>query len=161
MYAAIGFLANGSCPAHPRTDYARQLIFRINCGCVHLGTRRNRSAGRPTARAGLSVAPVELRQVAGKAVLLVERFDRKKVDGGWQRRSMISALTPFGLDERQAHHASYAELAEIIRAAKATLRELYGRMVFNVLCGNTDDHARNQAAFWDGEMPTLTPAYDI
>ncbi|MDE0345481.1 MAG: HipA domain-containing protein, partial [Boseongicola sp.] len=26
---------------------------------------------------------------------------------------------------------------------------------------NTDDHARNHAAFWDGEHLTLTPAYDI
>jgi len=33
--------------------------------------------------------------------------------------------------------------------------------VFNVLCGNTDDHARNHAGFWDGEALTLTPAYDI
>ena len=29
------------------------------------------------------------------------------------------------------------------------------------MCGNTDDHARNHAAFWDGEELTLTPAYDI
>jgi serine/threonine-protein kinase HipA len=34
-------------------------------------------------------------------------------------------------------------------------------MVFNILVGNTDDHARNHAAFWDGEELTLTPAYDI
>jgi serine/threonine-protein kinase HipA len=29
--------------------------------------------------------------------------------------------------------------------------------------GNNDDHARNHAAFWDGdrELLTLTPAYDI
>jgi serine/threonine-protein kinase HipA len=33
--------------------------------------------------------------------------------------------------------------------------------VFNILCGNTDDHARNHAAFWDGKMLSLTPAYDI
>ena len=33
--------------------------------------------------------------------------------------------------------------------------------MFNILCGNTDDHARNHAAFWDGEHMTLTPAYDI
>ncbi len=26
---------------------------------------------------------------------------------------------------------------------------------------NTDDHARNHAAFWDGKELTLTPAYDI
>ena len=41
------------------------------------------------------------------------------------------------------------------------MHELYGRLVFNVLCGNTDDHARNHAGFWDGEYLTLTPAYDI
>jgi len=34
-------------------------------------------------------------------------------------------------------------------------------LVFNVLTGNTDDHARNHAAFWDGVSLTLTPAYDI
>ena len=27
--------------------------------------------------------------------------------------------------------------------------------------GNTDDHARNHADFWDGEQLSLTPAYDI
>ncbi|TPW17189.1 MAG: hypothetical protein FD130_753, partial [Halothiobacillaceae bacterium] len=32
---------------------------------------------------------------------------------------------------------------------------------FNILCGNTDDHARNHAAFWEGDRLTLTPAYDI
>jgi len=34
-------------------------------------------------------------------------------------------------------------------------------LVFNILCGNTDDHARNHAAFWDGKALTMTPAYDI
>ncbi len=62
-------------------------------------------------------------------------------------------------------YASYEDLAEIIRHrfknALATLRELFSRLVFNILCGNTDDHARNHAAFWDGEMLELTPAYDI
>jgi serine/threonine-protein kinase HipA len=33
--------------------------------------------------------------------------------------------------------------------------------VFNILCGNTDDHARNHAAFWNGKSLQLTPAYDI
>ena len=41
------------------------------------------------------------------------------------------------------------------------MRELFARLVFNILCGNTDDHARNHAAFWDGERLSLTPAYDI
>lgn len=29
------------------------------------------------------------------------------------------------------------------------------------MTSNTDDHARNHAAFWDGNQLTLTPAYDI
>jgi serine/threonine-protein kinase HipA len=78
---------------------------------------------------------------------------------------MVSALTLLELDEMMARYASYENLATIIRhrftEPKQTLRELYSRMVFNVLCGNTDDHARNHAAFWDGSHPTLTPAYDI
>jgi serine/threonine-protein kinase HipA len=45
--------------------------------------------------------------------------------------------------------------------ASVTLKELFSRLVFNILFGNTDDHARNHAAFWNGRMLTLTPAYDI
>ncbi|MDP4678488.1 MAG: HipA domain-containing protein, partial [Burkholderiaceae bacterium] len=44
---------------------------------------------------------------------------------------------------------------------KQTLKELFARIVFNILCGNTDDHARNHAAFWNGKTLKLTPAYDI
>ena len=122
-------------------------------------------AMRLATRADLDVAPVRLEYVAGKDVLLVERFDRAKTKDGWTRKAMVSALTLFGLDEMMARYASYEDLAEIIRhrftSPKATLHELYGRLVFNILCGNTDDHARNHAGFWDGEHLTLTPAYDI
>ncbi|MBM68118.1 MAG: phosphatidylinositol kinase [Haliea sp.] len=122
-------------------------------------------AMRLAANAGLNVAPVHLEHVAGKDVLLIERFDRTRTAEGWTRKAMVSALTLFGLDEMMARYASYQDLAEIIRhrftAPKATLHELYGRLVFNLLCGNTDDHARNHAAFWDGEQLSLTPAYDL
>ena len=122
-------------------------------------------AMRLAALAGLDVAPVELARAAGKDVLLVRRFDRDYSDKGWTRTLMVSALTLLGLDEMMARYASYETLAEIIRHRftdpKQTLRELFKRLVFNVLCGNTDDHARNHAAFWDGRELSLTPAYDI
>ena len=64
-----------------------------------------------------------------------------------------------------ARYASYEKFAEIIRHRftdpKETLEELFSRLVFNILCGNNDDHARNHAAFWDGRELSLTPAYDI
>ena len=122
-------------------------------------------AMRLAAKLGLDVAQTELRRAGGKDVLLVQRFDRLKTEKGWTRKAMVSALTLLGLDEMAGRHASYQDFAEIIRtrftAPRKALHELYGRLVFNVLCGNTDDHARNHAAFWDGAKLTLTPAYDI
>ena len=99
----------------------------------------------------------------GRDVLLVERFDRPR--GSSSRRALVSALTILGLDPMLSRYASYADLAHVVRERftepRDTLRELFARITFNILVGNTDDHARNHAAFWDGHMLTLTPAYDI
>jgi serine/threonine-protein kinase HipA len=115
--------------------------------------------------AGLNVSPVRMEKALGKDVLLVERFDRERQKGDWTRKAFVSALTMFEFDEMMARHASYEMLAEIIRLrfqdAQGDLRQLFGRLTFNILCGNTDDHARNHAAFWDGQNLQLTPAYDI
>lgn len=114
---------------------------------------------------GLNVAPVRLVKATGKDVLLIERFDREFTKDGWQRKAMVSALTLMELDEMMARYASYEKLSEIIRLRfsnpKQSLKEMYSRLIFNILCGNTDDHARNHAAFWDGNQLSLTPAYDI
>jgi serine/threonine-protein kinase HipA len=115
--------------------------------------------------AGLNVSRVRMETALGKDVLLVERFDRERLKSGWGRKAFVSALTMFELDEMMARHASYELLAEIIRrrfqSPQEGLRELFGRLTFNILCGNTDDHARNHAAFWDGKNLQLTPAYDV
>ena len=122
-------------------------------------------AMRLARKAGLNVASVALRTAMGKDVLVIERFDRVAEGDQWRRRAMVSALTLFELDEMMAAYASYEKLAEIIRhrfnEPKATLRELFSRIVFNILSGNSDDHARNHAAFWNGTQLSLTPAYDI
>ena len=122
-------------------------------------------AMRLARKVGLNVATVHLRTAMGKDVLLIERFDRVRDGDQWCRRAMVSALTIFELDEMMAAYASYEKLAECIRHrfahSTASLHELFARMVFNILCGNTDDHARNHSAFWDGHQLALTPAYDI
>ncbi|SDQ78229.1 type II toxin-antitoxin system HipA family toxin [Quadrisphaera sp. DSM 44207] len=114
-------------------------------------------------RVGLAVPDTRVVTSLGRDVLLVERFDR--TPGTAQRRLMVSALTILGLDEMTARYATYPDLADAVRgsfvAPAATLRELFSRIVFNVCIGNTDDHARNHAAFYDGEQLSLTPAYDL
>ena len=115
--------------------------------------------------AGLNVAKVSLTKAANKDVLLIERFDRIETAQGCERRLLVSALTLFGMDEMMARYASYQHFAELIRRQfydpLPALQELFARICFNILVGNTDDHARNHAAFWDGQMLTLSPAYDI
>lgn len=123
------------------------------------------------ARSGVDVAPVSAIRASGKDVLLVERFDRVTGtgDGGQavvHRRQMLSMLTVLGRSETTARYASYAEIARQVRTGPwadvpGTLAELFTRLVVNVVVGNTDDHLRNHAAFWDGTRLRLTPAYDV
>jgi serine/threonine-protein kinase HipA len=114
-------------------------------------------------RVGLEVALTEVTEVLGHDVLLVDRFDRP--GGGRQRRMLVSALTILNLDVMMARYATYYDLADAIRnrftQPRRSLRELFSRITFNICVSNTDDHARNHAAFWDGQALALTPAYDI
>ena len=155
--------------ARPKTllqDKGKKYVAKFSASTdLHNVIKAEFVAMRLAAMAGLNVAPVKLVQATGKDVLLVERFDRSPCGASWSRKAMVSALTMLGLDEMMARYASYESYAEIIRQRftqpKQSLREMFARLVFNVLCGNTDDHARNHAAFWDGRELTLTPAYDI
>ena len=161
-----GSSIGGARPKALIQDQGRKYIAKFSSGTdLYSVVKAEFIAMRLAEIAGLNVAPVKLAKAANKNVLLIERFDRQPKDGSWSRKAMVSALTLLGLDDMMARYASYETLAEIIRHCftdpKDTLRELFSRLAFNILCGNTDDHARNHAAFWNGETLTLTPAYDI
>jgi serine/threonine-protein kinase HipA len=161
-----GTSLGGARPKALIEDGNRKLIAKFSAsGDLYNVVKAEFVAMRLAARIGLNVAPVELTRGLGKDVLLIERFDRQLVEDGWARRAMVSALTMLALNENEARYASYEDIATVIRHRftdpKQTLEELFGRIVFNILSGNTDDHARNHAAFWDGRMLSLTPAYDI
>lgn len=114
-------------------------------------------------RAGLNVAPVRYVESMNRGVLLVERFDRTPAGG---RRRVVSAATILAMRPIvAARHFSYVEFADEIRAhfvnPDSNLKELFSRIMFNILVGNTDDHARNHAAFVLDEGLDFTPAYDV
>ncbi|MDF0491405.1 type II toxin-antitoxin system HipA family toxin [Sphingomonas sp. H39-1-10] len=161
-----GSSLGGARPKALIDDGDRKYIAKFSAaGDLYNVVKAEYVAMRLAARAGLAVAPVKLERALGKDVLLIERFDRTRFEAGWARRGVVSALTVLDLDESEARYASYEDLASVIRHRfgdpAATLMELFGRILFNILCGNTDDHARNHAAFWDGATLRLTPAYDI
>lgn len=116
-------------------------------------------------RCGINVPDTKLLKILGKDILLVKRFDREMIDGLWRRRFLVSGLTALQLHETEAQLASYPDLAAFIRRNGEFYpddsKDLFRRMIFNILIGNTDDHARNHSLFWDGKSYALTPAYDI
>jgi serine/threonine-protein kinase HipA len=117
--------------------------------------------------AGLDVPEVEILSVNSEDIFLIKRFDREKdlSSAQYYKRHFLSALTVTGRVESDSHLSSYSEIAASIRQIskqpKKDLLELYRRMVFNILCNNSDDHLKNHGFLHDGNGYRLSPAYDI
>ena len=115
----------------------------------------------------LTTAESRIVKVARRDVLLVKCFDRTKVDDGYTRARMVSALTLLrGEDTYTARDRwSYVLLVEELRrasgAAATDAAELFRRMCFNALISNTDDHPRNHALLAVDSDWRLSPAYDL
>jgi serine/threonine-protein kinase HipA len=113
---------------------------------------------------GLRVPEHRLESVGEHAILLTARFDRRG-DAIRQRAHYLSGLTMLGLHERDYGRGSYADLALWLRRHGSTpgedVPELFRRMVFNVLVGNTDDHLRNHAVIDFGDGYRLSPLFDV
>ena len=120
--------------------------------------------------AGLNVPPTRLEHIgANRPVMLIERFDRVPQPNGYTRRHFISALTLLARHETESPYTSYAQIAEAIatngaaKTIKQDQAELFGRMVFNILVHNNDDHLRNHGFIWSGAANgwQLSPLYDV
>jgi serine/threonine-protein kinase HipA len=161
-----GSSVGGARPKSLLNDENNKWIAKFSSTTDHYPVVRSEYAAMWLAgQCGIEVPTIKLMKELGKDVLLVRRFDRELVGGHWHRRFLISGLTALQLHETEAVLASYPELASFIRRSggqyPADAQQLFRRMVFNILIGNTDDHARNHSFFWDGHQYVLTPAYDI
>lgn len=160
-----GTSVGGARPKVALRNGGRQTIAKISATTDTYPVVKAEAAAMDLARrVGLTVPDTELVESLGREVLVVDRFDRES--GSERRKMMVSGLTILGLDEfLSARYATYPALANEIRKRfiepGQNLRELFSRLVFNICVGNTDDHARNHSAFWDGDALSLTPAYDI
>lgn len=115
-------------------------------------------------KCGIRAAPTKVLAIGPRKVVLVRRFDR--TDEPFQPTChYLSGLSALGYDDT-TEAGSYAELAAFIHRhgtlQVADRHELFRRMVFNVLCGNRDDHLKNHGFVrgTDGGW-RLSPAFDI
>lgn len=115
---------------------------------------------RLAGRAGIATPRHKLIHVAGKAVLLSQRFDRD----GATRIPFLSAMAMMGA--RDGERGSYPEIVDALAQhgaqGKTDAHSLYRRVVFSVLISNVDDHLRNHGFLWQGKAGwSLSPAYDL
>ena len=111
-------------------------------------------------KAGIPVAPWRIETIAGRATLLVRRFDRE----GPVRIPFLSAMSMLGANDNETR--SYLEFVDVLRqhgaAPKKDMHMLWRRIVFSVLISNTDDHLRNHGFLYAGpDGWRLAPAYDV
>lgn len=122
-------------------------------------------------KAGIQVAPTRVLALTGENALAVLRYDRM----GPRRIHCISAGTALRAQTVAGQEPvfGYPQLAQLLRRVGVTeqdrylqdMRELFRRMVFNILIDNTDDHEKNHAL--QIFEPTrygqykLSPAFDV
>ena len=122
-------------------------------------------------RAGITVAKTQVIHLAGENAIAIRRFDREPgrrihcISAG----TAIRAATASGAEPEMG----YPGLARILRRVgiaqdgfnQRDARELFRRMVFNILIDNTDDHEKNHALLVVNPLENgrlkLAPAYDV
>ncbi len=114
-------------------------------------------------KAGIRTAQtLPVRLTHGHAIA-IKRFDRN-------RGRRLHSLSAYVALRAAGERFGYPELAQLLRrrgvtdgdAYVAQMREVFRRMVFNILIDNTDDHEKNHALLMtDAQQYELSPAYDI
>lgn len=118
---------------------------------------------RLATKAGITTPGAKLLKLGSRHhTFACRRFDR--IPGGG-RRFFVSAMTLLGRDDGGA--GSYLEIAELLSTRgslskrREDLRQLWCRVVFNILVSNRDDHLRNHGCILAPDGWTLAPAYDV
>ena len=128
-------------------------------------TRGEVLALKLAAQAGIDAAPARVvslgQQGSEMPVAVIRRFDRDEAGGRIPYQSAASLLQASREEDR-----SYTEIADAIRthghAPTQDVRQLWRRLVFNLLITNVDDHLQNHGFLHvaHGQW-RLAPAFDI
>ncbi len=105
--------------------------------------------------AGIEINDSELRRFETTSHFITKRFDRGP-EGKLHMQSLLAMASDV---------ASYEDAFDTMRRLDleySDFEQMYRRMVFNVLAGNIDDHARNFSFVMDKSGKwSLAPAYDM
>lgn len=118
-------------------------------------------------KAGIESAATRAIKLHKGHAVAVRRFDRRGARNDIER---LHAQTAHVALRAEGSVQGYPELAQLLRRrgvvdgglARKQMRELFRRMVFNILMDNTDDHEKNHALLMTDDLHLLlAPAYDV
>lgn len=116
------------------------------------------------ARAGIDVPTHTLLEIAGRSVLVLDRFDRRgTLDATPERLGYVSAMT---LSEAtDGDLGDFLDLVDIAERhspdATGDIHRLFRRALFSALISNTDNHLRNHGYLRTPGGWALAPAFDL
>ena len=119
-------------------------------------------------RLGLLAASSELARFDDERVLVVERYDRRRVDGELRRLHQVDMCQALGmmpdLKYQRDGGPSPADIITTIHsvfAGAAAIDRFVRALVFNWLIAGTDAHAKNYGLVLSGTNAGLAPLYDV
>ncbi|CCK79076.1 type II toxin-antitoxin system HipA family toxin [Desulfobacula toluolica] len=140
-----GYLCLAKFPKHDDSF----CVERIEAGCLEMARL-----------SGLDVPDFEIREVGGRNILLIKRFDISEHGGRYHMISMQTLLQAEGY-----YQLGYKDLFEILRKysfqPSVDIPMLFRQMTFNAAIGNTDDHLKNFCILHKEPGFCLSPAYDV
>jgi serine/threonine-protein kinase HipA len=115
------------------------------------------------AKAGIRAADTQALRLPDGHAVAVKRFDR-------QGKRRVHALSAHVALKAAGERLGYPELAQLLRRRGVVeggihvqqMREVFRRMVFNILIDNTDDHEKNHVLLVnEAQQWELSPAFDV
>jgi serine/threonine-protein kinase HipA len=118
---------------------------------------------------GLAAATIETTEIAGRKVIVVERFDRRVTpDGGVERIHQEDFCQATGMPPETKYEENggppLRRIASIVSdvAESGAVERLLGAMIANALIGNGDAHAKNFSLLHNSSGAlALAPLYDL
>ena len=160
-----GEVRSGQTDAPAGFDY---YIIKLDGVSAEAGFRQTENYGRLeysfyklAKKCGIEMSECSLIEENGRAHFLTKRFDRK--DGRKVHMQTLCGIAHFDFRLQRAY--SYEQAFNVMRRLRLSYseaKEMFRRMVFNVVVRNQDDHTKNISFLMseDGKW-RLSPAYDM
>lgn len=162
---ATGEVRSGQVDAPEGFDY---YIIKLDGVSATTGFRETDNFGRLeysfsqlVRKCGIEMTDCLLKEENGRAHFMTKRFDR----ANGRKRHMQTLCGVAHYDYRLHRAYSYEQAFDVMRALRlpySQAKEMFRRMVFNVVVRNQDDHTKNISFLMDEDGKwRLSPAYDM